>query len=192
MPLSRRRTRKKIHGLPSSRGMDRNERCRITAYARVWNAAHRQQGQHTGPITRTFMTVLQALVFGFANTKTGSCFPSYEAIAKRAGCCRSSAIEAVNTLEAAGIVRVWARLKRVKDRVLMTSNAYTFRPIGVGSENPARTQDFKESVFLASRTPPIVSQDELNSPLMRALNRLGASIERKDCSGMGVVAPVGG
>src|SRR3978361_1935811 len=100
MPVSRRPKREKIHGLPPSQhGMDRNEKCRITAYARTWNAARKRKGQHSGPITRTFMLVLQALVFGFANTKTGSCFPSYEAIAKRAGCCRDTAIEAVKVLE---------------------------------------------------------------------------------------------
>jgi hypothetical protein len=144
VPVSRRRKREKIHGLPpSQQGMDRNEKCRITAYARTWNAARKRKGQHSGPITRTFMLVLQALVFGFANTKTGSCFPSYEAIAKRAGCCRDTAIEAVKVLEDAGIVRVWTRIKRVRDRVLMTSNAYTFHPIGMESENPARNLEAK-------------------------------------------------
>ena len=180
MPVSRHRKREKIFGLPSaSHGMDRNEKCRITAYARTWNATHKEKGQHTGPITRTFMLVLQALVFGFANTKTGSCFPSYEAIAKRAGCCKDTAIEAVKVLENAHILTVCSRLKRVGDRVLMTSNAYTFRPIGMGSENPAQNRESKESVILIPNPPLFVSQEELNNPVMRALNRLGAAIEAR-------------
>jgi hypothetical protein len=113
-----------------------------------------------------------------------------EAIAKRAGCCRDTAFEAVKVLEDAGIVRVWARIKRVGDRVLMTSNAYTFRPIGAGSENPARSQEAKESVTSLKDLPPIVTQKEMDSPLMRALNRLGKAIEAKEAGLMdGALAP---
>lgn len=171
MPVSRKR--KKLHGLPPSHGMDRNLRVRIMAYAHTWNAAHKTGRQHTGPITRTFMIVLQKLVWGFANTKTGSCFPSYDAIAERAGCARSVAINAVNVLEAAGVLQVFNRLKRVGVRVLRTSNAYVFRDPGAGSENQSGNQESKESAILAAQ--PAVKIIVLNpkSPLDAALIGLG-------------------
>jgi hypothetical protein len=32
--------------------------------------------QHRGPITRAFLDVLQALLWGFHNSRSGCCFPS--------------------------------------------------------------------------------------------------------------------
>ena len=61
--------------------LDRNAKARILAYARAWGAQHRQPGQHKGPITRAFLDVLEALLWGFHNARSGVCFPSYEAIA---------------------------------------------------------------------------------------------------------------
>ena len=58
-------------------------RCRIAAYARAWSARNRRPGQHKGPITRAFLEVLQALLWGFHNSRDGRCFPSYEAIAEQ-------------------------------------------------------------------------------------------------------------
>ena len=34
-----------------------------------------------GPLTRAFLEVLEALLWGFHNSRSGCCFPSYEAIA---------------------------------------------------------------------------------------------------------------
>ena len=58
--------------------------------------------KHKGPITRAFLDVLQALLWGFHNSRDGRCFPSYEAIADRAGCARSTVAEALKVLELAG------------------------------------------------------------------------------------------
>ena len=49
-----------------------------------YNARHKQPRQHRGPITRAFMEVLEALLWGFHNSRDGRCFPSLEAIAERA------------------------------------------------------------------------------------------------------------
>ena len=43
------------------------------------------QANNKGPITRTFLEVLEALLWGFHNARTGCCFPSYEAIADQRG-----------------------------------------------------------------------------------------------------------
>jgi hypothetical protein len=65
----------------------------------AWTAAHKAPGQHKGPITRAFLDVLEALLWGFHNSRTGVCFPSYERIAERAGCARSTVAEAIKALE---------------------------------------------------------------------------------------------
>ena len=57
---------------------------------------------HKGPITRAFLEVLEALLCGFHNSRSGACFPSYEAIAAKAECHRSTVAEALKALEWAG------------------------------------------------------------------------------------------
>jgi hypothetical protein len=123
--------REKVFGPGRTVPLDRNAKARVTAYARAWSARNRQPGQHKGPITRAFLDVLGALLWGFHNAHTGRCFPSYEAIAAKAECCRATVYEAIKVLEWAG------------------SNAYVFRDpqpqlAGVPaakSENPAGTQN---------------------------------------------------
>jgi hypothetical protein len=56
-------------------------------------------GPTRGPITRAFLEVLEALLWGFHNGRTGCCFPSYEAIAAKAECARSTVAEALKALE---------------------------------------------------------------------------------------------
>jgi hypothetical protein len=41
---------------------------------------------------------------GFHNSRSGYCFPSYQAIAAKAGCARSSLAEALKVLEWAGVL----------------------------------------------------------------------------------------
>jgi hypothetical protein len=52
--------------------LDRNAKARIMVYVRAYNARMREEGQHTGPITRAFMDVLRALLYGFHNGRTGA------------------------------------------------------------------------------------------------------------------------
>jgi Helix-turn-helix domain len=88
------------HAVP----MDRNAKCRIATYARAWSARNRRPRQHHGPITMAFERVLVALLWSFHNSRDGRCFPSYEAIAERAGCARSTVAEALKALEWAGVL----------------------------------------------------------------------------------------
>ena len=82
--------REKVFGPGRAVPLDRNAKARIAAYARAWSARNRQPRQHRGPITRAFLDVLQALLWGFHNSRSGCCFPSYEAIAAKAECARST------------------------------------------------------------------------------------------------------
>ena len=98
-----------------------------------------EKGRAYGAITAKALAVLEALLWGFHNAKSGLCFPSYERIAEAAGCARSTVAEAIKALEDAGILSWVNRIKRVaeasrdlfghrirKTRVVRTSNGYMF------------------------------------------------------------------
>jgi hypothetical protein len=140
MPAGFRRRREKVFGHGGGQPLDRNAKARIMVYARAWSARHRRPGQHRGPLTRATLEVLEALLWGFHNSRDGRCFPSYETIALRARCCRDTVYEAIRALEAAEILTWVNRLIRVqfreldlfgkmalRSRLIRTSNAYTFR-----------------------------------------------------------------
>ena len=139
-PNHLRPTREKVFGEARGIPLDRNAKVRIQVYVRGYNARHRQQGQHRGPITRAFMEVLETLLWGFHNAKDGRCMPSYESIAKRAECNRDTVYEAIKALEFANILSWVNRIVRIRTRerdlfgqwayrwrIIRTSNAYAFR-----------------------------------------------------------------
>jgi hypothetical protein len=194
LPIHLRQRRKKVFGPGHAVPLDRNAKCRIAAYARAWSARNRRPGQHKGPITRAFLEVLQALLWGFHNSRTGACFPSYERIADRAGCARSTVAEALKVLEWAGVLTWQHRITRIRERcrdlfghdgwrcrVIRTSNAYVFcdpKPQLAGvfvskSENPTGTQD--QDIL----DPVDASARASDSPLERALRRFGAAMSAK-------------
>jgi hypothetical protein len=190
-----RHRREKVFGPGRAVPLDRNAKARIAAYARAWSARNRQPRQkHRGPITRAFLDVLQALLWGFHNSRSGCCFPSYESIADKARCARSTVAEALKALEWAGVLTWQNRITRIlvperdlfghvvgRWQVIRTSNAYVFhdplqRPEGVPackSENPTGTRnlDILDLVVAPVHDP--------NSPLERALARFGATIEER-------------
>jgi Helix-turn-helix domain len=150
--------------------------------------------QHRGPITRAFLDVLEALLWGFHNSRSGVCFPSYEAIAAKAECARSTVAEALKALEWAGVLtwhnRITRILVRERDlfghcanrwRVIRISNAYVFsdpKPQHSGvsackSENPIGTLNQE---VLTLRAAPASNP---NNPLERALRQLNAGIEER-------------
>jgi hypothetical protein len=187
--------REKVFGSGRAVPLDRNAKCRIQAYARAWSARHRQDGQHKGPITRAFLDVLHALLWQFHNSRTGVCFPSYERIAEKAECARSTVAEALRVLEWAGVLTWQHRITRIREactdlfgrnawrwRVIRTSNAYAFcdpqavnsRVVPSKSENRAGTQS--QDVLDPVQAPAI----DPNSPLERALARFGAALAAKE------------
>lgn len=118
---------------------DRNIKVRVQAFAVGYNANHRTGRQHIGPLTRVTMDVLRVLLWNFHNSNTGRCFPSYESIAAKANCKRTSVYLAIKALEAAGVLTWCHRLVRAAGRVLRTSNGYRFRAM-----NPAIFPEFKK------------------------------------------------
>ena len=89
---------------------------RIELITRAWSARKRQPRQHRGPITRAFLDVLEALLWGFHNSRSGACFPSYERIAEKAECARSTVAEALKVLEWAGVLTWQNRITRIQVR----------------------------------------------------------------------------
>lgn len=176
--------REKMFGAGRGLPLDRNAKVRVMAYAQAWNARHKRPGQHHGPLTRTFMDVLEALLWGFHNSRDGRCFPSYEAIAKRAGCCRDTVCEAIKALELADVL-TWAnRITRARLaagwRVIRTSNAYAFRdPLpcaGAKSENPPGTNN-----------PDSILRKPLVDELATALSRLQKGLFEKKGPTQGIL-----
>jgi len=134
------RRREKVFGPGRQIPLDRNAKARVAAYARAWDRRHRQPGQRGGALGRAALDVLGALLWAFHNARSGCCFPSYERIAERAGCARSTVAEAIKVLELAGVLTWQNRIARIRERcadlfgrdgwrwrVIRTSNAYSFR-----------------------------------------------------------------
>jgi hypothetical protein len=134
----------------------------------------------------------QKHVWGFHNSRSGCCFPGYEAIAAKAECARSTAAEAIKVLEWAGVLTWQHRIARIQVReldlfgrwasrwrVIRTSNAYVFSDpqrslAGVpacksGNQPGTLDQDLSKLVLA-----PVIDPD---SPLERALQQLGSAIE---------------
>ena len=187
--------REKVFGPGRAVPLDRNAKARIMAYARAWTARHRLPGQHKGPITRAFLDVLEALLWGFHNSRSGACFPSYERIAEKAGCCRRTVAEALKVLEWAGVLSWQHRITRIRERctdlfgcqgwrwrVIRTSNAYQFidpqaernRSIPSECKNPPGTQD--QDLSKPLQAPAI----DPTSPLEHALARFATAFAARE------------
>jgi hypothetical protein len=181
--------REKTFGPGRGIPLDGNAKARIQAYAKAWNARHKRPGQHRGPLTRATTEVLEALLWGFHNSKSGLCFPSYEAIAAKAECCRATVYEAIRALEFAGVLTWVNRITRIQVRerdlfgkwasrwqVIRTSNAYTFKdPLPAAEGRPNGLFSSKSENPTGTLNQEIQS---LASPVMEAaLARLGRAVE---------------
>jgi len=154
------RRRDKVFGPGRAIPLDRNAKARIWAYAQGYTALHRRRGQHRGPLTRASLDVLRSLLWGFHNTHTGRCFPSYEAIAEKAKVHRATVARAIAALEAGGVLTWENRLVRQRvvtpglvGRVVLlvprrTSNAYSFRdPQPQTRPDPPKSQNSTGTTF---------------------------------------------
>src|SRR3954453_19109042 len=140
--------REKMFGEGRAVPLDRNAKARIMVFARAL-MRRSEEGKHYGVLTAKFVAVLGALLWGFHNAGSGRCFPSYERIAEKADCARSTVYEAIRALEDAGILTWVNRIARIREwgpdlfgraknrwRVIRTSNAYTFVDAQVQAKPP--------------------------------------------------------
>jgi DNA-binding transcriptional ArsR family regulator len=110
------------------RPLDRNQRARLIFLAERLDANTRQPKQHGGCLKRTGLQVLRVLLFHFHNVANGRCDPSLDSIAAAAGMARSTVVEALKRLEAAGILERIRRARWIRQsgrmRCVQWSNAY--------------------------------------------------------------------
>jgi helix-turn-helix protein len=144
--------REKLFGDGRPVPLDRNAKVRVMTLARALSR-RTEPGKAYGAVTAKALAVLQALLWGFHNAASGRCFPSYEAISERAGCCRASVYNAIRALEQAGVLTWVHRIKRVREwvpglfgktsawrsAVQRTSNGYSFRDPLASSESNFQT-----------------------------------------------------
>jgi hypothetical protein len=177
--------------------LDRNAKARIMVYTKAYNARMKENGQHTGPVTRAFMDVLRALLYSFHNGKDGRCFPSYERIAEAANCARSTVYEAIRALERAGVLTWVNRLTKIRVperdlfgriahrwQVIRTSNSYRFldpkagvpEAEGCKSENPSRPVIQESLIFMPVGDSARGGAQRDDTPLERALAGLGKAM----------------
>ena len=188
------RRRERVFGPGRAVPLDRNAKARIAAYARAWDRQYRLPGQRGGALGRAALDVLGALLWMFHNARSGVCFPSYETIAEKAGCARSTVAEALKTLEWAGVLTWQNRITRIRERcrdlfgrdgwrwrVIRTSNAYVFRDPkaavsgGFPSKSDQRTGTPDQELKIPLRAPAV----DPDSPLERALARFAAAVAAK-------------
>jgi AraC-like DNA-binding protein len=196
------RRREKVFGDGDAAPLDRNAKVRIMHLARAI-MRKTEPGRHYGEITAKALDVLNALLWGFHNARSGLCFPSYEAIAEKAGCARSTVAEAVKALEASGLLSWVNRIVRVRVaetdlfgnsvgrwKVIRTSNSYRFRDPcpaarnggiqGFGSKSEIRSGYPNQESFkpcAASPTTPLDPQNPIEAALMRLGRAIGATTE---------------
>ncbi len=194
--------REKVFGPGRAVPLDRNAKARITAYARAWDRQHRQPGQRGGASGRAALDVLGALLWAFHNARSGCCFPSYETIAAKAGCARSTVAEAIKALEFAGVLTWQNRIVRIRERcrdlfgvegwrwrVVRTSNAYVLLDPGHRAAAPASKSDQRTGTSDQEDSMPLQAPiGNLDSALECALARFGAAVAAKN----GIEQGVGG
>ena len=198
LPAHLKRRREKLFGDGRPKPLDRNAKVRITALARAL-MRRTETGKHYGVVTAKALAVLEALLWGFHNARSGLCFPSYESIADKAGCARSTVAEAIKALEDAGLLSWVHRIARIREsgpdlfgraanrwRVIRTSNGYQFRDpkpcTNYGalfgnsskSEFPSGTPNQDSISSCATPAPPLLNPD---NPLHAALIRLGRTLK---------------
>jgi len=200
LPAHLRPRREKVFGDGRPRGLDRNAKVRIMHRARALSR-RTEKGKHYGIITAKALDVLQALLWVFHNGRSGLCFPSYESIAEKAGCARSTVGEHIKALEDAGLLTWVNRIMRVRERcedlfghmgsrwrIIRTSNGYQFiDPLpGGGGQTAAMSGVSSKSEFrsgtpnqdsLSSLLPP---PPPLNPELAAALSSWRATFDRKN------------
>jgi hypothetical protein len=186
LPNHLRPRREKVFGPGPRVPLDRNAKTRVKEMARAL-LRKTEAGRHYGVVTAKALAVLDALLWGFHNAKDGRCDPSYEAIAKRADCARSTVSLAIKALELAGVLSWVNRIIRERDheldlfghwvrrwRIIRTSNAYLFRDPQPGASLPNSSKsEIRSGTPIPESISTLLNADD---PLERALLRLGRSL----------------
>jgi DNA-binding MarR family transcriptional regulator len=172
------------------RPLDRNERARILTLAEQLERKTKPEGGRCGVLGLTGLAVLRALVCGFLRRSDGLCCPSVAAIQEKTGLARSTIFEALNRLEAAGIVtRVRRLARRIVDfgglsrlTTVQTSNLYAFAEPGptahlLPTRKPRRSAPARLIAALVRSLSPKAESGERPGNPLRGFQYKGASGE---------------
>jgi hypothetical protein len=191
------RRRAKVFGPGRRIPLDRNAKARVMMRARGFlhrmaDGSEKPKGKAYGALTAKFYAVLGALLYGFHNSGNGACFPSYEKVAEKADCTRSTFYEAIRALESLGLMTWENRIVRVtvasmdadlfgrpdrRVRVFRTSNAYTFNDPNPRASSKSETQPGTEGQELfSSLATSIPAQKQADPSLEAALMRLASAV----------------
>ena len=99
--------------LAHSTPLDRNARASLIFLAERLERRTKDKGRKNGALGAIGLDVLRALLFRFADKRTGVCFPSYLTLQALTGRCRGAVAAALRRLEHAGIIQITRRLKRI-------------------------------------------------------------------------------
>jgi hypothetical protein len=135
------------------------------------------------------------LLWVLHNARSGCCFPSYERIADKAGCARSTVAEAIKALEFANVLNWQNRITRVRERcrdlwgreglalaghqdqqLLPGHDPKAAAQARFSSKSDQRMGTPDQEVKPTLQTPTI----DLTSTLERALARFGAAVAAKE------------
>jgi hypothetical protein len=183
LPKHLRPRREKIFGhrpIP----LDRNAKARIAVLMRAL-MRRTEPGKAYGALTAKAVAVGMALLYVFHNAASGLCFPSYEAIAEKADCARSTVAEGIKMLERAGVLTWCNRIVRVREpetdifggtcyrwRVVRTSNDYRFTdPKAPAPDSPGSSSKSEKPTETKNQIFSLMP-----SPLEAALKRLSEGV----------------
>jgi DNA-binding MarR family transcriptional regulator len=176
------------------RPLDRNQRARLIFLAERLDAQTKKKGKHGGCLKRTGLQVLRVLLFHFHNVSNGRCDPSLDTIAAAAGMARSTVVDALKRLEAAGILERIRRARWIRQggrkRCVQWSNAYRLNVptcyrqdegnFAVSTPATASESDNRSLTTSAhNKTLGGGGYGEICPELQRALARLGNAIADK-------------
>ncbi len=168
--------------LAHSTPLDRNARASLIFLAERLERRTKGKGRRNGALGAIGLDVLRALLFRFADRRTGLCFPSYLTLQALTGRCRGAIAAALRRLEHAGIIKIMRRLKRIwierlspitgrPERIMATvqdSNLYGFS----GPEALASRLDG----YVEAYAPPLPRKTDVLARLIASLNEgLGPS-----------------
>ena len=136
-------------------------------------------------LSSTTKSVAYALLFTFHNTKTGQCNPSFKAIGKAVGRCRSVVAESIDTLTGEGGWFVLKRNRGAPDytldpgRLVAFANVMELAPEEVRYPGPLNKEEVRDTGCLEVRYagPKHLKKNitPLNPPRRRAARAAGAS-----------------
>ena len=192
LPSHLRPRREKVFGDGPTRLLDRNAKTRVMIFTRSL-MRRTDKGMAYGQLTAKAVAVAEALLWGFHNARSGLCFPSYETIAARAGCARSTVAEALKMLEAAGVLTWVHRIVRIKERcadlfghmgrrvrVIRTSNGYQFNdPKQAAFKGYPSKSDYPSGIpiqeSISSVAPPTPPENETPTEVEAGVERYKAA-----------------